>query len=1020
VHLVKQLTLSKTEYKKQKITEVRLLKESSDKYHVLVFTGEKGGRLRERSLTPFGEPLEKAEQRFEETITLTERRGYLQSSEEVTPQDEDTTTETIEDSIIPSSPKFQLHPKTKAKIDAVRSRLEFPNEIRKTKWPLSRVLWRAGQLKTPELQSLLKPLLPELNELEANCATWALAKNPDLDSVQLIQELSYKFPDSLSIQRYLSASKSITDDGYDKTVAFEALPEIPDDEKLSYLLSESFTSDESSLSLVPFFYYSPAWRDSIVRFTEKAPIAKNYFRLIRALFKLAELSCDSQIYGILSTRFETSKPQVIREWKQVNKRWEIITKGVFSSKSKHYLRKRVRKNLQRLGEDYDIEEFITLAMGVLLSIDKETTEHPEPVRSGYLWDSTSRTGTMVNSYAPTYGHLHAFTWLTLSSCQTLRMNRGLTYRYDSGVNPSDLTKHARHEPFGELWDQAPDAVIHLLCHSSIQEVHNFAHAIWLANPNFKNEIEVEHIILFIQSEIDDTKELGISLAKSFWNPSQPNFELIKALIHSGNTTAEQLVLDWISETKTALATQPDLIASLFTAGSTTVHERLIGIFLNQLTSEENIIENVVTELLNNENRSADLAYKSLQTLLPNCFDKLSEDSLIKLLESSQENHQLLATDIIASQLAKSVSVSGKIWIKPIDSEFTSVRSKGVNLLQLLPSKLLEENIDLIASCCRSPHPEIRQGVGKSLSLIASSHPHLAKEILLELYPLVIRKEEAIGVHADTINLIRNHLCSYLSEIPDEYTPQLLESDHSAAQELGFIKLQDSNNLNAELIPQLIAWANHPHAELRQWIIKYLSENPNRLLMQLDEITPLVESDWDETREFSFNFLRNQVPEDKWDVDSLIKLCDSIKPTVQDFGKEMITRRFREEDGELYLTKLSQHPTREMQFFVTHFLEQHATDSTSIILKLEHFFQTALSAVHTARVSKSKVQQFLLKEALKKEAVATMAHKLFHHHAVTCAIEDKAICISSLARLEAQHTHLKKQLTVVEPKPWKAN
>ena len=447
---------------------------------------------------------------------------------------------------------------------------------------------------------------------------------------------------------------------------------------------------------------------------------------------------------------------------------------------------------------------------------------------------------------------------------------------------------------------------------------------------------------------------------------------------------------------------------------------MIGIFLNQLTDEDAIVDNAVQELLENENRSAELAYQSLQNLLPKCFDKLSEVRLRGLLESFKEEYQLLATYVIATQLARPIAVSSEIWLTPIDSKFASVRSNGVNLLKLLPPDLLEKNIDLIAACCRSSYPEVRQGIGDSLTIIAKSHPHLAKEILLELYPVVIREEEAPGVHADTIALIRDHLSSFLTEVPDEYTPRLLESEYSAAQELGFLKLQDSNNLDAELIPQLIIWANHPHAELRQLIIQYFSSNPERILMQLDEITPLVESDWDETREFSFDFLRNQVPEEKWDVDSLIKLCDSIKPTVQDFGKEMITRRFREEDGELYLSKLSQHPTREMQFFVTHFLAQHAADSPSIILKLEHFFQTALSAVHTARVSKSKVQQFLLAEGMKDVEVASMSHKLFHHYAATCAIEDKAICISSLAKLEGQYGHLKKQLTIFEPKQWRAS
>ena len=124
MQLVKQLTLSKTEYGKEKVTEIRLLKESSDKYHVIVYSGEKGGRLRERSLTPFGELLEKAEERYNDTIAQSERKGYTQDREEAILENDDESEEVEESSSI-KAPVFELHPRTKAKIEAVRTRLEY-------------------------------------------------------------------------------------------------------------------------------------------------------------------------------------------------------------------------------------------------------------------------------------------------------------------------------------------------------------------------------------------------------------------------------------------------------------------------------------------------------------------------------------------------------------------------------------------------------------------------------------------------------------------------------------------------------------------------------------------------------------------------------------------------------------------------------------------------------------------------------------------------------------------------------
>jgi len=150
--------------------------------------------------------------------------------------------------------------------------------------------------------------------------------------------------------------------------------------------------------------------------------------------------------------------------------------------------------------------------------------------------------------------------------------------------------------------------------------------------------------------------------------------------------------------------------------------------------------------------------------------------------------------------------------------------------------------------------------------------------------------------------------------------------------------------------------------LRKKIVSHLNENPERLMMQLGESRQLVESEWDEVRDFGMEFLRNRVPEESWTVEILVDLCDSVKPMVQDFGREMITKRFREEDGEAYLTKLSQHPTREMQHFATHFLKQAASDQEEMILGLEFYYRTVMGAVSSGRVAKDRVMSFLIDES----------------------------------------------------------
>ena len=436
------------------------------------------------------------------------------------------------------------------------------------------------------------------------------------------------------------------------------------------------------------------------------------------------------------------------------------------------------------------------------------------------------------------------------------------------------------------------------------------------------------------------------------------------------------------------------------------------------SSNSSVGKLTVERLLSEEQGDAKLAHETLSRLSPEGLTSLTASDAEGLLKHPKEDRQWFGITLVAALVERGVSVDSGVWTLAIDSPHDLVRQIGAEFIAQLGTDELAKNIDLISACCRSQHVELRQGIRSSISLLAESHQKLSEELILELYPLLLREEEHEGIHADTVAILRES--PHLQIIPTEYIPPILESEHAAAQELGYLLIKKQEALNSYSFYQLVSWANHQHGELREYIIKHFSSNEALLLSNLDELSPLVETDWQEVREYSFGFLRERVPEGHWNVDSLIKLCDSVKPEVQDFGKEMITRRFREEDGELYLTSLSQHPTKEMQFFVTHFLEQHAGGKPEIILRLRYFFQTAFGVVNSGRLTKARSQQFLLVEALKSKDVAEMAQGLFHHFSATCAIRDKAFYISSLSSIEKSWPDLTPILARTNLQQWKAS
>ena len=87
----------------------------------------------------------------------------------------------------------------------------------------------------------------------------------------------------------------------------------------------------------------------------------------------------------------------------------------------------------------------------------------------------------------------------------------------------------------------------------------------------------------------------------------------------------------------------------------------------------------------------------------------------------------------------------------------------------------------------------------------------------------------------------------------------------------------------------------------------------------------------------------------------------LKMSVR-FGRDIVTSNFKEEYGQEYLLKFSEHPSADMQMFVTNYLETYAVDDEERLSKLIPYFVTVLSGVNKGRVAKKRIFQFLEAEA----------------------------------------------------------
>ena len=144
--------------------------------------------------------------------------------------------------------------------------------------------------------------------------------------------------------------------------------------------------------------------------------------------------------------------------------------------------------------------------------------------------------------------------------------------------------------------------------------------------------------------------------------------------------------------------------------------------------------------------------------------------------------------------------------------------------------------------------------------------------------------------------------------------------------------------------------------------------------------------------------RKKIAEDDWTPEALIGMCDSPRVAMQDFGKELITRFFKDENGHEYLLKLSQHPTSELQTFATYYLERFAAGDAEKIRILRLYFITVLSQINKGRVAKDRVLRFLETQALTSQITAEIVMPILIRVSASVAIGDKSQYIRAIRNL----------------------
>jgi hypothetical protein len=568
-------------------------------------------------------------------------------------------------------------------------------------------------------------------------------------------------------------------------------------------------------------------------------------------------------------------------------------------------------------------------------------------------------------------------------------------------------------PYLHLWNKVPKAYIQLLMDAEMEEVHQFAEENLTAHPDFtaiKNLLGKEEVKKLLLSGFSIPARFGLTLAEEKYGHSIPDHDLVSALLNSINEAAREKGRQWAEAYRTTLLKESDFItAIIFARDAVTRSWATLFLQNNGLAADvkKPVVGKSIARLMSCREQTAETeslikdAGTTLFLLFPGELKQVSMPVIADLLQ-----HEYPLVLLFGLQLLKNEREAINVNLLPkefvcslLNHNHASVREEGIAFLQSMSDETLSKYADDIIGHCLSVYENVRRGLAPVIKRMAINNNAFGTKAAEMLMPLLLRKETAEGVHADTSRLLCNELSDYLHNANKETALNLLYSNYSAAQNVGVVILEKYTQPGQLTIPQVIALGGHENLVVREWCWKFYNEQASRIKYEKDSSIKLLDSKWQDTRGFALQFFREQFAENDWEPVTLITLADSVKPDVEAFGRELITKFFHSANGVEYLLKLSQHPSEKMQLFATNYLEQYAGNDIEKIRSLDFYFRSVLTRVNKSRIAKNRIYHFLLQEGRKTEAAAGVVAAILSDVSATAAIGDKAKCIDILLQLK---------------------
>ncbi|MEP6923456.1 MAG: WGR domain-containing protein, partial [Pyrinomonadaceae bacterium] len=1039
---IRQTQLHFREGNSDKIYEVDLCETAENQFVVNFRYGRRGADLKEgvKTTTPVAQA--EAEKVFQKLVDEKTRKGYSAVSN-------------TGDAPAEAKPKTALPLTVNATareqyiIERLREAVQSLNK--KYKWPLERVIWRAGELKIIEAAPFLVQLIGTGNALRDYCCAWSLGFCGDEDSLSTLSKL-YNNPNTGDSTRRIAAAAmlKLADKFFDaekrREYQIKAAEFLPVELKMLARngTSASFATalrqhlektTRGSHTILEQIYEldNEIVRPALLTILREIPLKPRYFKPLRHIFKIAEYRRDAEVFGIIARRFETEKANFTY---YVDWTWERNSAGkyvkvkranglnsedsefAFGAKTREYFIRRTWRSLRKMGEDKD-SDYVKMAVGSLLPFsDADAQEVRTSTFYSYLdengrWDwRNPQTQTITyDTFAPylLFNHI-----LYSNSPRYELKNASRAFRFKNPYQPGRPQPSAREEAFPEMWNAQPVGLLHLLAESNCLPVHEFAVKAMRDCREFCAKLDLEAVLMLLERPYEVTAELGFELAREHYDAANPNIDLVVAVAVCKNAEARAIARNWIDARRELFAKSGAALVRLLTCEFADTREFAANLLKTTNYSDDEaqvLIGRLISELISfDETRSeqakdlSEAIFKSFGRQLRQLNLAIVRDLLSHKLVEVQE----MGGNILLNHEISAENLPDELINSLVESPFETIRSIGIKLFGQLTDENLLRRESVILSLLMHELADVHNATRPIVARLSARNPDFTARLTNSIITALISHETHKGVHSRLLEVLKTEVPNWTKYANAEEARSLVKAVSPESNEAGGIILQTNADTWHEQFTteEIIDLTNHEILSVRQasWALatsglkRFLASDTSTAESEISFIVRALDAKWDDSREFWFGLFRNKLTAAELTPEILVAICDSVREPVQKFGRDLLLTYFKAENGAQYLLRLSEHPSVNMQLFVTNYLENYATDSPERIRQLAPYFVRVLSLVNRARTAKTRILALLEREALKNAETANTVAQILARQSATVAIGDKAATIQSMLKI----------------------